>query len=1041
MQNKSAIWTFTILLTLACLFQISYSWVTNKVEKRATKEAEIMLDSIDAAGLTIVPYGQDTFDLSKDEEREDLKRIFEEEYLRSVAHEPAYPILGETYQECKERELSMGLDLMGGMSVALEVSIPDLVYKLSGESNNPTFKQAFDAASQRYKENPADDFITLFEEEYESRKPGTGLASVYSLANKDMFSAKMTNEEVIAQLRVEKDAAMGNVEEIMNNRIDKFGVSNARLQRQAGSGRIMIELPGVKDKVRVRALLQSTANLEFWETFNNMDVISDFEIADKALSRELYPDLLLEDENDSLQPKLDTAGVVDLKIKDSLVANFKIQDSLYRVEKDSAQAQLSDEEKRKRNPIFSLFIPAIEQDEKTGQSQWQQGACVGYCRIKDTARLSSYFNHPVVQEVFSRKGQAGFRILWASKSTERTLENTTEVLVPFFCIKNTPDGVPPLDGSVITNARADYNQTDASQIEVVMQMDDEGSQTWARLTGDNANKGAIAIVMDNYVYSAPWVNGKITGGRSSITGVGSIDEAEDLANVLKSGTLPAKAQIVDEAIVGPSLGKSNISSGFYSFIIALALVFIYMFVYYSRAGLIANVALIANIFFLIGSLASIQASLTLPGIAGIVLTMGMAVDANVLIFERIREEMREGKGVKMAVNDGFKKALSSIIDGNLTTLLTAIVLATFGSGPILGFATTLIIGIFTSLFCSIYVTRLIITEMLERKKNIDFSTKLSDSILKNPSFNWLDKRKTFYIISSVVVLVGVGSLVTRGFDYGVEFTGGRTYQIRFEEAPDTEKLRDALGTVFIEDGIQQKPEVKTIENSYTTKITTKYMFDDKSIEADGLIAAKLDEGLKGFGAYKIEASRKVDAVISSELIYGSIMAVAFSLLIIFLYILLRFRRWQYGLAAVIGLFHNVMIVLGLFSLLYGFMPFSMEIDQAFIAAILTVVGYSINDTVVVFDRIREYLREHKRGDSRAFVNNALNSTLSRTLNTSITTLVTLVAIFLFGGEAIKGFSFALLIGVIVGTYSSLCISSPLVFDFAKQNLNETTPVK
>lgn len=1047
MQNKSAIWTFTILLTLACLFQISYSWVTNSVEKEAEQIAQDQLDSILATKQSSITYGADVFNLTKGIDQENLRNRLMEDQLRKVAHEPAYPILGESYQECKKRELSLGLDLKGGMAVTLEVSIPDLIDNLAGKSKNPTFRTAYNGAYEKWSKNPSEDFIDVFVAEYKANNPEAKLITPFSAANKDKFPSKMTDEEVIAKLREEKESAMSNIEEIMNNRINKFGVSNATLQRLGGSGRIQIELPGVKDKIRVRNLIQATANLEFWETYNNFEISDALEKANEVLSKTLYPEIhdgtaeTNTNGNDSSDLALNATAAAESNATTSDSLNNK--DSLNPLtavtpgdtsKKSGADTTLSDIERRKRFPIYAYLNLAVNQTEQGGYT-WEQGSRIGTCSLADTARLNALIHHPALNSVWPKE----LRLLWGAKPERYNGVESNQLSL--YCINAGRKGVAPLDGSAVTEARYDFSQM-TNQVEVVMQMNAQGAEKWANLTEKNANKAAIAIVMDGYVYSAPWVNGKITGGRSSISGSFTPDEAGDLANVLKSGTLPAKAQIVDSVEVGPSLGESNINSGINSFVIALFVVLLYMYVYYKKAGLIANVALIANLFFLIGALASIQASLTLPGIAGIVLTIGMAVDANVLIYERIREELRQGKSLKTAVNEGFSRALSSIIDGNLTTLLTAIVLAFFGSGPILGFATTLIIGIFTSLFSAIFISRVIIHELLDRKKDISFSTKFTEKVLVGTVIPFMKKRKLYYAISAVLLVASIGSLATRGLDMGVEFTGGYTYEIRFEEEANYDKIRNNLSAVFVENGQNLTPEVKKIENKYKAKITTKYMINDQSSEAEGKVEDKLKEGLKEWeGKYTIEGSRKVGAVISDELIESSISSIIFSLLIIFTYILIRFRRWQFGLAAVLALFHDAVIVMGVFSMLYGVLPFSLEVDQAFIAAILTVVGYSINDTVIVFDRIREYLGENRKMDSEKMVDAALNSTLSRTVNTSLTTIIVLLTIFIFGGDAIKGFTFALLVGVLVGTYSSLFVASPMVYDMAGKSLSESAPVK
>ncbi|MBT3622387.1 MAG: protein translocase subunit SecD, partial [Flavobacteriales bacterium] len=572
-----------------------------------------------------------------------------------------------------------------------------------------------------------------------------------------------------------------------------------------------------------------------------------------------------------------------------------------------------------------------------------------------------------------------------------------------------------------------------SSAEVSMEMNAEGAKQWKRLTAENISK-SVAIVLDGYVYSYPTVQAEISGGRSSITGNFTVNEAKDLANILKSGKLPAPARIIEEAIVGPSLGKEAISSGLTSFIFALILVLIYMVFYYNGAGLVSNIALLANIFFIFGVLSSLGAVLTLPGIAGIILTIGMSVDANVLIYERIREELTNGKGLRLAISDGYNSAYSSIIDANVTTLLTGIILYTFGTGPIKGFATTLIIGILTSLFAAIFITRLVISARLNKGKSISFSTKLTDGAFKNINIDFIGKRKRFYVLSAIIVLLGVGSLVTKGLNYGVDFVGGRTYVVRFDETVDNEKLRSALTAVFVDaDGLNYAPQVKTFGDDNQVKITTSFMIESSEITTDEIVESKLSEGLATTGfQYEVMSSQKVGPTIADDIKDAAVWSVFFSLLVIFLYILVRFRKWQFSLGAVVAVFHDVIIVLSIFSIFYGILPFSLEIDQAFIAAILTIIGYSLNDTVVVFDRVREYMNDNKKKGVHELMNGALNSTLSRTINTSLTTFVVLLIIFIFGGEVIRGFMFALMVGVVVGTYSSLFVASPIMLDTIKK---------
>jgi SecD/SecF fusion protein len=883
---------------------------------------------------------------------------------------------------------------------------------------------------EKYGDN--EDFIDNFYAEFKANDEGASLAKIFSMNNKDLFKSNYSNEKVIEILKEQKNVAIANMEQVMNTRINKFGVNQPNIQRQPNSGRITVELPGVKDKIRVRKLLQSTANLEFWTTSGNYELITPLIEADKAIGMmmkkengldvEVAEDTVKVNENEVTEPASLTEETDSAKL-----ALAKAEEAKAKAE----EAKKKEEEKNKKlepqSILTLLSLEAAQATNEQNQKVWVNGI-MGAARSQDTAQLNAWLNHRVSRSVFPKN----IKFMWGAKPIMDENGSETDVFYLYAIKVTTRDGSPNLDGSVITEARQDFDQN-TNQVQVVMHMNADGAEKWANLT--NTYKGqAMAITMDGAVYSAPTITQQITGGVSQISGNFTIEEADDLANILKSGTLPAKARIIDEVIVGPTLGADNIRSGFISFAIAMLLVLIYMWAYYAKAGLIANIALVSNIFFLVGSLASLQASLTLPGIAGIVLTIGMAVDANVIIFERIKEELRGGKGVKLAVEEGYKNAMTSIIDANLTTLLTAIVLAVFGSGPVLGFATTLIIGIFTSLFSALFISRLIITELLERKKDISFSNKFSENLMSKSNIDFVGKRKFSYVISSLIIIGGVASLASRGLDYGVEFTGGRTFTVEFMESEaDYELIKNNLAKEFVEDGQQMKPEVKMIDNKFKAKITTKFLSgtENENEAADKIVEEKLRKGLEGMGDYQIVEQRRVGSAISSELKSSSIVSVIVAIFIIFIYIVFRFRKWQFGAGAVIALFHDVIITLSMFSIFYGILPFSMEIDQAFIAAILTVVGYSINDTVIVFDRIREYLNSGKKTEQNILINNALNSTLSRTLNTSLTTMVVLIAIFLFGGEAIKGFSFALLIGIVVGTYSSLFVATPLIIDFTR----------
>lgn len=1024
MQNKGAIWLFTILLALACLFQISFTFFTASFEKKAGEEAAYKVDSVRAA------TGEELSLL----EESTLMDKYKTKFLTNHANEEIYPIFGYTYKECKEKQINLGLDLAGGMSITLEVSIPDLILNLSNNVKNEKLLKAISDAKEMQKSSQSD-FVTLFGEAWNKNFPNDKLANLFhSRDNKDLFPREATNSEILNILQEESKVAINNTEKILRTRIDKFGVTQPTIQKQQFTGRILVELPGVKDKERVRKQLRSTANLEFWNTYENSEILGYLDQANTALSELYYPEL--NEEDSATNALTDTTNVsgeqTDLTTPEDSTDKELTQEDLLGSssdKSDSADAALDAEQTReeqlKRLPLFSKLNPALDQN-----NQPAQGCVVGYAQLTDTAAINKMLKEKVVQEILPKE----LRLLWSAEPDPRGN------IMRLYAIKaDTRDGKAPLDGSVIVDASQQYDVT--GQVEVSMLMNSDGARKWKDITAKAASqnpKRCVAIVLDNNVYSAPVVQSEIPTGQSSISmGAGNrndqIQEALDLANLLKAGALPAPANIVNESVVGPSLGQENINDGLMSFAIALVVVLFYMLFYYKGAGLVSDIALIANLFFLVGALASLKAALTLPGIAGIVLTIGMAVDANVIIYERVREELRNGRTLKAALKEGYNKAYSAIIDANITTLLTAIVLLVLGTGPIKGFATTLIIGIFTSLFSAIFITRLIFDRRLQKGASLSFWMNWSKNILTNAKFPFVEKRKVSYIISAVLIVVSLASLFTRGLNFGVDFTGGRTYTVRFDRTTDLDLVRETLAASFTdESGNRLEPEVKTFGASNQIKITTKYLVNDEAEDADERVEAALNSGLKKLDdPYTIQESRKVDPSISDDFQTSSTTAVLFALLIIFAYIGFRFRKWQYGGGAIIALFHDVIITLGIYSLLYGRLPFSLEIDQAFIAAILTVVGYSINDTVIVFDRIREYVATHRKEKMVTVFDKAINDTLSRTINTSLTTFLVLLIIFVFGGESIRGFIFALMIGVFIGTYSSIYVASPLVVDLSK----------
>jgi SecD/SecF fusion protein len=994
MQNRNVIKIFAVILTIVCLYQLSFTWIADRVEEDAVAYAA-------------------AFDETEQAEKEKF-------YLDSINSEEVYDILltSYTYAECKQREINLGLDLKGGMNVTLEVMVIDVVKALSNNSKDSVFNAAI-ANTLKAQEDSQDDFVTLFGKEYEKLAPGanTGLSAIFStpdLRDKVQFSS--TNQEVIAVLNIEVEDAISRSFNILRSRIDRFGVTQPNIQRLETAGRILVELPGIKDPERARKLLQSTAQLEFWETYEYTELFQALESANSFLRETAEVD----NNDEVVAEATDGEGVT----KEETTANRdEVADLLAEIEADTSSTDttsnsLSFEEFSADNPLYAVLYPNVDQ-----QNQLREGPVVGFCAVKDTAVLNSYLKDDAIRKFFPVDVKFAYTVKPYDPDGK---------FVQLVALKSDRNGKSAMEGDVVTDAIQTFGQF-ASSAEVSMEMNAEGGKQWKRLTTENIGK-SVAIVLDGYVYSYPTVQAEISGGRSSITGNFTVNEAKDLANILKSGKLPAPARIIEEAIVGPSLGKEAISSGLTSFIFALILVLIYMIFYYNGAGLVSNIALLANIFFIFGVLSSLGAVLTLPGIAGIILTIGMSVDANVLIYERIREELRNGKGVRLAISDGYNSAYSSIIDANVTTLLTGIILYTFGTGPIKGFATTLIIGILTSLFAAIFITRLVISARLNKGKSISFATKLTEGAFKNINIDFIAKRKKFYILSSVIMLLGVGSLVTKGLNYGVDFVGGRTYVVRFDETVDNEALRLALSDVFVdEDGLNYIPQVKTFGDDNQVKITTSFMIESSEITTDEVVEAKLAEGLATAGMqYEIMSSQKVGPTIADDIKDAAVWSVIFSLLVIFLYILVRFRKWQFSLGAVVAVFHDVLIVLSIFSIFYGLLPFSLEIDQAFIAAILTIIGYSLNDTVVVFDRVREYINDNRKKGVHELMNGALNSTLSRTINTSLTTFCVLLIIFTFGGEVIRGFMFALMVGVVVGTYSSLFVASPIMLDTIKK---------
>ena len=999
MQSKGAIKFVAVLLAIACIWQLSFSLVTSiqegKAESYAQKAVESFKQSSEYANVPDVDKAFYLDSLAKNENRR---------YIDSISSEKVY--FGYTYKDVKAKEINLGLDLKGGMNVMLQVQLEDLVSALAGENKTPEFTKAISLARERSVNSP-DDFITLFAQAWKEVSNGQRLAQVfgtYDLASR--IGPQSSDEEVLKVIRENAESAVANSYNVLRNRIDRFGVTQPSIQQLGNTGRILVELPGVKEPERVRKLLQGTASLEFWPTFDNADIAPYLQEADAALAATVEPDSALVAEADVKEAVSDSSSVLS----------------------DEVNASASDEkalaEYRKAHPLFSVLQP----------SGFRSGACIGFANGSDTAKVNRLLNQPEVKGIFPPE----FRPVWSVKPSTYVKGGNIFELVAIKVA--TRDGKAPLDGGAVTDARVSYNGQGVNKgnPSVSMTMNAEGASIWARLTKDNVGH-QIAIVLDDLVYSYPNVNSAITGGSSEITGNFDVEEATDLANVLNSGKLPAPAKIIQEQVVGPTLGSESIKAGLISFVIAFLLVLVYMIFFYSGAGFVADIALLCNVLLLFGTLVSFGAVLTLPGIAGLVLTMGMAVDANVIIYERVKEELAAGKGLSKAIADGYSNAYSAIIDGQVTTLLTGIVLFIFGSGPVQGFATTLIIGIITSVVTSIFITRIIFDDRVSKGKNVSFENNLTKDFLKHTNVNFIDKKKYSYLFSGILIVIAIASISFKGFTYGVDFTGGRTYVVRFDTPVTAEQVRSAAENEFGE-----TVEVKQFGGESQMKITTKYKVDQESTDVDAEIEGKLYNALKGFFAEKdmtlgeftstldnpngIISSDKVGPTIANDMKRSAIFAVLIALFVIFAYIAVRFNGWTWGLGGVLSLAHTAIIVIGFFSLFSGILPFNLDVDQTFIAAILTIIGYAINDNVVIFDRIREFKVLHPKTDFKTNANIALNSTLTRTINTSVSTLVTMLAIAIFGGESIRGLSVALILGICFGTYASIFIGTPIMYD-------------
>ncbi|RBW59851.1 protein translocase subunit SecDF [Tenacibaculum sp. E3R01] len=995
MQNKGLIKLFAILFGLVSLYQLSFTFFANKVESSAKEYAEKNVN------------GGSGRELAK----------LEKKYIDSVANKEVVNlgVAKYTYNDIRDKEMNLGLDLKGGINAILQVSVKDILIGLSNDSKNSVFNEALAKADEKQKDSQ-DDYIDLFYSQFEALSNGSVKLSDPSIfgtkALRDKIDFNKTNEQVKSTLQQEINTSINTAFEVLRSRIDKFGVVQPSIQRIGTSGRIQVELPGAKDIERVQKLLQSTAELQFWEVYTNADVIPYF-VQANAKSIELLKDK--------------TASATE-QVKDTAKKGDDIDDLLGE-SKDSTSVEA-------QKMLFNFLSP----------NQSQVSSTVGYAKVQDTAKVNELLNNKEIVALLpsnlrNAKFLWDYKSITPAKSADAPEDEEVAAIIALYAIKSNRNDKAPIEGDVIADAKQDYDQL--SKPVVSMTMNGIGTKKWAKMTSDNVGK-FVAVVLDDYVYTAPSVNAVISGGSTQISGGQmTVSEAQDIATVLKAGKLPAPARIIQSEVVGPSLGKESINASIWSFALAILLVLGWMVLYYGKAGLYANIALLVNILFIFGVLASFNSVLTLPGIAGIILTIGMSVDANVIIFERIKEGLTGGKSLATAVDEGFsiKGALSAIIDANITTLLTGVILYAFGTGPIKGFALTLMIGIATSLFTAIFITRLLVDGAVTKGTNLTFNTNISKNWFKNINIEFLKKRKLAYVISGAIIAFGLVSILTIGLKQGVDFKGGRSYIVRFDKPVKANEvaatLKNAFGTA---------PEAKTYGSENQLKITTVYKIDEEGRQVDEQVQSELYKGLKpylGDTTYEnfkpgfekagsgIMSYMKVEPTIADDIKQAALWAVIGSLIVVFLYILLRFRKVAFSIGAVVAVFHDVLVVLGVFSILYKVMPFDMEIGQSFIAAILTVVGYSLNDTVVIFDRIREYAN-NSTSFTAGLVDKALSSTLGRTINTSLTTLLVMLAIFFFGGDSIKGFMFALIIGVIVGTYSSLFVATPIMFDVAKK---------
>jgi SecD/SecF fusion protein len=1006
---------FAGFLILISAYQLSFTWFVNSHEHAMADKAKQWVNNHYSTAAVKYPNSKDLQTLYQDSldgfRKDRLKRLLDSTRDEKITW------WGQSYLKAKESELLLGLDLQGGINVTLDIELAGLIKGLSNNPNDAALKKALDEATRKKINSGGADYISLFRTAYESQNPGQPLAPLFSNNTRNKLKIDASNGTVESYIRDQANAAMHQTYNVLRKRIDKFGVSQPNLSLDQNKGIITVELAGANDPERVRKYLQSTANLQFWEVYNIGELGSSIENADKALAASLNKSKKTGDSSAAVTKPADTTG-----IKDTSVA------ALLSKKDTSANAAINPARALSEHPLFSVisFINPRD-DNKDGKPEYS--AFLGYVQLKDTGTVNQYLDNPVV------KAQMPGNVKFLYGINEKDKNGKIQSYLPLYAIKTVPGSEKAkLEGEHVTDARQDYDQF--GKVEISMSMDKSGDKIWEQLTGDNVGK-PIAIVLDDIVYSAPNVISKISGGNSSITGNYSVEEGQDLANILKSGKLEAPAKIVQEQVVGPTLGAAAIHGGGLAFLISFIVIFALMLLYYNTAGWVANIALILNLLFTIGVLSALGATLTAPGIAGLVLTIGMAVDTNVIIFERIKEELTRGKNYQTAVHDGYRRSLAPVLDAHVTTLLTAIILYYFGLGPVLGFATTQILGILLSLFCGILVSRLITDFWTNKNRHFVYFTSLSRRIFKHAAFKFIEYRKVAYSLSVVVLILGISALFN-GFKYGVEFKGGRSYVVNFYTPVKEEAVRNSLEKMFVE-----SPITKTYGANSKLEITTDYRINEQGQGVDSAVISKLFDGLKPFlpeTATKeefistnkyVEGSKKVDPTISDDLKTGAQWATFWSLLIITIYIFIRFRDWRYSLGTIISLLHDVLVTLAVFSFFKNIVPFPLEVDQHFIAAILTVIGFSMNDTVIVFDRIREYSKQMKGATKGQIINKAINDTLSRTIMTSLTVFLTIFILFMVGGEVTKGFAFAMLIGVVTGTYSSIFVAAPILIDFAK----------